>query len=244
VPTFFFDIDKMRNLTLILKIRKGISPPSILILVSLVCTGCMVTNRFTPPKNLPQVESKKRLILFRVSVVDIEDRIKQTKLRSPDYPLIGIPNGNKRIINFTQPLSGNCTYVLDISAADTGSITLLMGAERLLFGKKIYTDTTIHFKDLTMGNNYWHLNYFLEGFSKIGWAPVLKLREIDLSKDDFQSYFRLGFRYALWYDLSADSIIYEKKKAIVSNQKGINNIYKNIKKSSTSVDSLLAARQK
>ena len=221
-------------------IRKGILTASILLVLSLLFTSCMVTSRFTPPDNLPQAVHKKRLILFRASVVDINERGKG-KIWSPEYPLLGIPNGNKRMINITQPLSGNCAYVLDIAEADTGSITILMGVERRLFGKKFYTDTIIHFKDLAMGNNYWHLNFYLEGFSKIGWAPVLKLKEIDISKDYFKSYFRSRFRYALWYDLSADSIIYEKKKAIVSKQKNINSIYKRIQKASTSVGSLKAA---
>lgn len=204
--------------------------------------SCWVNNKFVPPKNLPNPDNVKRLIVFRASVVELKDELDGKKERNPNYTLLGITNDNKRIINISQPLSGNGTYVFEIEAADTGSITFLMGIERNIFGRNFYTDTTIHFKDLAMGNNYWHLNYYLQGFKKMGWVPMLKLKDVDISKDYFKSP-PSRFRYALMHDLSADSIIYEKKKSIVSNQKSINSIYKRIMRSSISVDSILNTKK-
>lgn len=212
------------------------------LVLCILFSSCVVSNRFNPPKNLPQPDSIKRLIVFRASVVDIKERQNQTKYWRPTYPLIGIPTGNKRLINILQPLSGDCTYVFEMDLTDTGSITFLMGPERPLFVTNFYTDTTIHFKDLAIGNNYWHLNYYLKRVRKIGWVPALTLKEIDISKDSFKDNIRSNFRYALRYDLSADSIMYEKKKAIVSKQKSINSIYKRILATNTSVDSLVPAK--
>jgi len=213
----------------------------ILLIFSQLFTNCVATKKFNPPKNLPQPDQIKRLIVFRASVVDINERGKSKKW-APEYPLLGIQNGNKRMINISQPLSGNCTYVFEMDVTDTGSITFLMGPERPLLVKNFYTNTTIHFKDLAIGNNYWHLNYYLKGVRKIGWVPALTLKEIDISKDSFKDNIITNFRYALRYDLSADSIMYEKKKAIVSKQKSINRIYKRILNSNTSVDSLSATK--
>ncbi len=60
------------------------------------------------------------------------------------------------------------------------------------------------------------MNYYLKRVRKIGWVPALTLKEIDISKDSFKDNIIANFRYALRYDLSADSIMYEKKKAINS----------------------------
>ena len=208
----------------------------------LVLSSCSVSNKFNPPKNLPGDSATKRLVIFRASVTDINRNRNPTMEWRPDQSIIGIPSTNKRLINFIQPLSGDCTYVLEIAKTDTGSITFLMGSERTLFAKKFHTDTTIHFKDLNTGNNYWHLNYYLKNVSNIGWIPVLTFKEIDISKDSISSRSKTRFKYVLRYDLSGDTLLFEKKKEIVSNQKNVVNIYNRILHRSASIDSLLTGK--
>jgi len=210
------------------------------LLFTTTLTGCILTNTFDPPKNLPKSDQIKRLIIFRASVVKLIYGGNQTQAEEPLHPIIVRQNGDKRLMNLRQPLSGNCSYVFEMEVTDTGNMTFLMGSDRKPFGQKLFTDTTIYFNDLKPGDNYWHLNYYLERFRKIGLAPVLTLKEIDTSKDYFRNRSGPGFRFALRYNLSADSIIYEKKKAIVSNQKSIKRIYKKMMENTISVDSISA----
>ena len=234
----------MKYSSLIHVVSKRVVSVFYFLLFAITFISCVVSNTFDPPKNLPISDQIKRLIIFRASVVDTNHRINDTeKDWMPLYPIIVRQNNDKRLMNLIEPLSGNCTYVFEIDLTDTGSMTFRMGPDRKLIGQKLYTDTTIYFKNLKPGNNYWHLNYYSQPFLKIGYAPVLTLKEIDISRDNFLDRNGSGFRYALRYNLSADSIIYEKKKAIVSNQKSIKRIYKKMLEYAISIDSLLANRK-
>jgi hypothetical protein len=111
-------------------------PLFILLMFSQLFTSCVVSNTFDPPKNLPNSDQIKRLIIFRASVVDTNHRINDTKKGwMPLYPIIVRQNEDKLLINLTQPLSGKCTYAFEIDLTDTGSIRFLMGPDRKLVGK-------------------------------------------------------------------------------------------------------------
>lgn len=188
-------------------------------MIALLVSGCIVQNKFTSPSNDVADLGKKRLIIFRASTIVGSN---PGKFWPPDCHLLGIPSHGKRLTNFQFPRNGHPAFTFEINEEDTGSITILMATEHRLAGRKLYCDTTIRFKDLKTGNNYWHLNYYLQawqgGSIRI---PVVQLTKISMGASSFPSRLPAKNKLALIYDISGDTIKFERSKGILTRQNNI-----------------------
>jgi hypothetical protein len=75
---------------------------------------------------------------------------------------------------------------------------------------------------LKTGNNYWHLNYYLQawqgGSIRI---PVVQLTKISMGASSFPSRLPAKNKLALIYDIAGDTIKFERSKGILSRQNNI-----------------------
>jgi hypothetical protein len=207
--------------------------------IIILLSGCIVQNKFSTPHNDATPAGKKRLVIFRASTIVGSN---PGKFWPPDCHILGIPSNGKRLTNFQLPLNGHPAFTFEIIEEDTGSITILMATENRLFGNKLFCDTTIQFKHLKIGDNYLHLNYYLQaimdGSIRI---PVIHLTKIAIGESSFPSRLPAKNKLALIYDISGDTIKFERNKGILTNQNNILRIHHTVIKQYISTKSLLAS---
>jgi hypothetical protein len=204
-------------------------------LVSIIIGSCTVRNKFTIPYKIEEKKDIKRLILFTGNEVNRNNRSINS---GAGNTLMAVPYHNERNLNLTQPRRSYAVYVLEMKASDTGSVRFVMGLENPLGRKNFYAEKILNFSNFNTGNNYLHINAFMQRMENTKWKPNIEIKVVDINRDIFLAPRPMKFKHVLTYNLSADSVIFESKKAIATKQERNNRIYQNILKRNLPLDTL------
>jgi hypothetical protein len=205
-------------------------------LVSIIIGSCTVRNKFTIPYKIEDNKDIKRLILFTGNEVN---RNNPSINPGAGNTLIAVPYNKKRKLNLTQPRRSYAAYVFEMSATDTGTVSFVMGLEQPLGRKNFYAEQILNIRDFETGNNYLHINTFMQRMENSKWIPVIEIKPVDTNRDIFLAPRPMKFKHVLTYNLSKDAIIFESKKAIATKKERNDRIYKNILKRNLQIDTTI-----